>query len=115
MKFRLKRELGLYEPELRWYMMPAYENMETRCIVCYPIGIHFAVKLARRLWLRMSYWRPSKWEQYLLDAWNQGYQLGKRHSDEQYIVRLKDRIDEVNRRSEEKFLKAARSILLKDY
>jgi len=47
--FQISRRVGMYE-QLPFLYSPAYHNFVGHFDVCYPIGIHWIVRLVRNVW-----------------------------------------------------------------
>lgn len=59
---------------LPWGYAPAYWRQWSAVAVCYPIGLHLVVSVARSLYTRFSHWRcPEGWE----TLWRVRYERGR--------------------------------------
>ena len=62
----MKIEYGMYDeymgtPLDRWYRV-AYLSQSRAVSVCYPIGIHWVIRVGRRVWEWSLHYRPSRHE-----------------------------------------------------
>jgi hypothetical protein len=72
----IRRDIGMYEQVPWWYGL-SWHNMFTKKFACYPIGIHWVMKLG--YWFLTDlcwHWRPTKFESLLMDQYRVGFHDG---------------------------------------
>lgn len=77
---KLVARVSLYEPDPGWWLRPAYHDLCRSHVVWHLFGVHWLVRLGRRIWEWTYICDPSRLEIKELEAYERGRRDGRRES-----------------------------------